>query len=97
MACIVANPGATICAHEPAAPKKAAIESSYRPPPITVVSLIEMRITSMKEVFGRSIVDFTSRPEGIERAGRVGHPRPGVFWKCEPQARDAVSVNSETK
>jgi len=72
MACIVANPGATICAHEPAAPKKAAIESSYRPPPITVVSLIEMRITSMKEVFGRSIVDFTSRPEGIERAGRVG-------------------------
>jgi hypothetical protein len=59
MACIVANPGATIRAHEPAAPKKAAIESSYRPPPITVVSLIEMRITSIKEVLGRPIVDFS--------------------------------------
>jgi hypothetical protein len=73
MACIVANPGATIRAHEPAAPKKAAIESSYRPPPITVVSLIEMRITSIKEVFGRpiTIVDFLGPMMASSAPGRA--------------------------
>ena len=78
MACIIANPGATIRAHEPAAPKKAAIESSYRPPPITVVSLIEMRITSIKEVLGSICRFFTSRLRH-HAPGRVGLSLGGLF------------------